>query len=135
MLPRTRNSFNGRASKLRALENRIGHTRTIAGPLPALGKSRERPTGTFFSKPQNSVLVPGVQGATHYAARLALLMLISVVEWRCLVMKGKTIRLFRLGTALLVLSGVLSLQACFFYDGGGHWHHEHHWHHGHYDDR
>ena len=54
-------------------------------------------------------------------------MLISVVEWRCLVMKGKTIRLFRLGTALLVLSGVLSLQACFFYDGGGHWHHEHHW--------
>jgi hypothetical protein len=53
-------------------------------------------------------------------------------------MKSKTIRLFRLGAALLILTGMLSLQACFFDDGGGHEHHWHHWHHehyGHYDDR
>jgi hypothetical protein len=48
-------------------------------------------------------------------------------------MKSKTIRLFRLGAALLVLSGMLSLQACFFDDGGGHWHHWHH--HDHYEHR
>jgi hypothetical protein len=47
-------------------------------------------------------------------------------------MKSKTIRLFRLGAALLVLSAMLSLQACFFDDGGGHWHH---WHHDHYEHR
>jgi hypothetical protein len=47
-------------------------------------------------------------------------------------MKRQTIRLFRLGTALLVLTGMLTLQACFFSGGdGGHWHH---WNHGHYEE-
>jgi len=67
--------------------------------------------------------------------QLASLMLYLSVERRCSVMKSKKIRLFQLGTALLVLSGMLSLQGCFFYDGGGHEHHWHHWHHGHHDDR
>jgi hypothetical protein len=47
-------------------------------------------------------------------------------------MKSKTVRLFRLGIALLALSGIVTLQACFFDDGGGHWHH---WHHHHYEER
>jgi hypothetical protein len=46
-------------------------------------------------------------------------------------MKSKTIKLFRFFTALMVLSGMLTLQACFFDDGGGYWHHGHH---DHYDD-
>jgi hypothetical protein len=50
-------------------------------------------------------------------------------------MKSKTTRLFRLGAALPVLTGMLSLQACFFDDGGGHEHHWHSEHYGHYDDR
>jgi hypothetical protein len=49
-----------------------------------------------------------------------------------IVMKRQRIRLFRLGTALLLLTGMLTLQACFFYGGdGGHWHH---WNHGHYEE-
>src|SRR5260370_12315313 len=73
------------------------------------------------------------ESAVNRPGWLASLMLSLSLGRRCS-MKSKTIRLFRLGAALLVLTGMRSLQACFFYDGGGHWHHWHHEHHGHPND-
>jgi disulfide bond formation protein DsbB len=63
---------------------------------------------------------------------LAFLMLSILVGGGTILVTSKTNKIFRFFTALLVLSGMLTLQACFF-DDGGHWHHWHH--HDHYDDR
>jgi hypothetical protein len=87
----------------------------------------------FAGKSENSHIArrSPKRSAVNRPGWLASLMLSLSLGRRCS-LKSKTIRLFRLGAALLVLSGMLSLQACFFDDGGGHWHH---WHHDHYEHR
>jgi hypothetical protein len=121
-------------SKLHAPENCAGCMRTI----PLINRGTREDFGKdgpvlFAGKSENSHIArrSPKRSAVNRPGWLASLMLSLSLGRRCS-MKSKTIRLFRLGAALLVLSGMLSLQACFFDDGGGHWHH---WHHDHYEHR
>jgi hypothetical protein len=120
--------------KLHAQENCAGCMRTVSGINRGTREDFGKDCPVLFAgKSENSHIArrSRKRSAVNRPVWLASLMLSLSLGRRCS-MKSKTIRLFRLGAALLVLSGMLSLQACFFDDGGGHWHH---WHHGHYEHR